>query len=311
MLAQQNPGPAVSEDAMKLRIFRAAAGGGFAGRIISRRLTLALVGFVLSGWSAAAQTTSTYWYTGNPFNLSECLAFTAGYWTCPAGRVTATVTFTNLPIGATGAAIFDIAHTGVVGTGFFSAPPAAPRALTATFSISALGLNINNNTPNLAEACVNVVGSEQLPGCGLFFTFSNGSIVNWDIELVTPTAAFNFPYNVIKSIYVTCNVSGFTHCGQDFAANLRNNNPVNPNDLAYGFNGPADPGVWSTTQPTCADIVMDAVPPPVLTGQSTTGEPTMVSATFTPNYGMTLQQAADICKVKSFNWIQQVTISRA
>ena len=74
-------------------------------------------------------------------------------------------------------------------------------------------------------------------------------------------------------------------------------------------------GIWTTTPPTCPQILTGAVGSAVLSGQSasTTGEPTTIQVTFAPNYGMTLQQAATACGFDSkvgasgFNWIQQKT----
>ena len=71
--------------------------------------------------------------------------------------------------------------------------------------------------------------------------------------------------------------------------------------------------VVNMTQPSCADAVIGAVPQPILGGlgnSTTPGAYTTVSATFTPNNGMTLQQAEQACNVTGFNWMQQVTIPK-
>jgi hypothetical protein len=57
-----------------------------------------------------------------------------------------------------------------------------------------------------------------------------------------------------------------------------------------------------------AAILDGAVSPPMLGGQSdsTTEEPTDIRLSFSPNYGMTLKQAASICDVDSFDWQQTI-----
>jgi len=99
--------------------------------------------FVLS---ASAQSTTTYAYAGNAFNVPQCQALFGNGVNCVGGgSITATFTFKNLPAGYTGA--YD--------------------GQTPSFSISGIGLSISSDSPY----------SSLFP---YSFIFSHGSIVGWE-----------------------------------------------------------------------------------------------------------------------------------
>jgi hypothetical protein len=91
---------------MKLRIFGSLA-IPVAGWIVPRCLLLALAGFALSAWSAAAETVTTYTYTGDPFSVADCRAYLVELYSPCAddGNVTASITYFNVPPGWAGAVL--------------------------------------------------------------------------------------------------------------------------------------------------------------------------------------------------------------
>jgi hypothetical protein len=85
------------------------------------------------------------------------------------------------------------------------------------------------------------------------------------------------------------------------------NPPGSPTSLTVGV--ASSPGVLTTTTPSCSQILAGAVTTPVL-GEplSTNGQPTSIDAKFTPNYGMTLREAATTCNVLGFDWQQTIEV---
>jgi|SRR5215467_2734257 len=80
-------------------------------RDLARRVCARLVVAVISVFSpaASAQTTVTYRYTGNPFDVATCQGLEAGSpaFQCVSGSIAASVTFSNLTSNFTGeAALF-------------------------------------------------------------------------------------------------------------------------------------------------------------------------------------------------------------
>jgi hypothetical protein len=102
-----------------------------------------------------------------------------------------------------------------------------------------------------------------------------------------------------------------------------------PNLTLTVYVDPGAPGVCYTTAsgtpyystpptscapPTCAQLLQNAVkfaPGPVVdqdgTKYSLSGQPVSLTGSFTPNFGYTLPQAAEICNVDHFNWQQEIT----
>src|SRR5262249_12279209 len=76
--------------------------------------------------------------------------------------------------------------------------------------------------------------------------------------------------------------------------------------IVAGLNN--DIGSWTTTAPSCGQILSGGLRAPVLRGKdgSTGSQPTIIKAEFTPNYGLTLEQAANACSFLSFDWQQTV-----
>jgi hypothetical protein len=59
--------------------------------------------------------------------------------------------------------------------------------------------------------------------------------------------------------------------------------------------------------PTCASMLQGAVHPTTSGVLSLTGQPTTISASFTPNFGYSIAQAAEVCGVATFAWQQTIT----
>src|ERR1019366_9602992 len=74
-------------------ILNMSRGGG-----VSQIVCVVIAGFSICSPHAMAQNTITYTYTGQPYNT--CPQFVH----CPAGHVTGSVTFVNIPLGYTGTA---------------------------------------------------------------------------------------------------------------------------------------------------------------------------------------------------------------
>ena len=225
----------------------------------------------------------TYYYTGNPFVASAapdvspqgCSFYIPD--PCINGHVTGTVIY-NSP-----------------GPGDFS------------FTLTANGVTLESNNYNAPSCYVATSGVCEL---GAEFFVQNGIPTAWDLELVSSeTPVSNFAY-----------ITTLDGVGRGVPAGAGSDEALFGQGYLGALNitavGATDsPGVWTTTPPTCAQILTGAVGSAVLSGQSasTTGEPTTIQVTFAPNYGMTLQQAATACGFDStvgasgFNWIQQKT----
>ncbi len=223
----------------------------------------------------------TYYYTGNPFVASAapdvspqgCSFYIPD--PCINGHVTGTVIY-NSP-----------------GPGDFS------------FTLTANGVTLESNNYNAPSCYVATSGVCEL---GAEFFVQNGIPTAWDLELVSSeTPVSNFAY-----------ITTLDGVGRGVPAGAGSDEALFGQGYLGALNitavGATDsPGVWTTTPPTCAQILTGAVGSAVLSGQgaSTTGEPTTIQVTFAPNYGMTLQQAATACGFDStvgasgFNWIQQ------
>jgi hypothetical protein len=101
-----------------------------------RGLVLAPAIFALYGWSAAAQTTTTYTYTGNPFTVAACEMQGIPVSDCLAGNLTATVTIQGLPPAPV---------QNPLGSQFITIP-------ISSFSITGAGLTVTSATA--ASSCL-------------------------------------------------------------------------------------------------------------------------------------------------------------
>jgi hypothetical protein len=147
---------------------------GFAPRASRTTKKTALRGFMfapavfaLYGWSVAAQSTTTYAYTGAPFSLSDCqaewLGFGNPFVTCLAtGNLTATVTFADLPSGFSGAYCYSVGGI-------------TCQSTIASWSISGAGATLNSTD--------NICYYRNGDFTSVDVVFENGSIVNWYFDV--------------------------------------------------------------------------------------------------------------------------------
>ena len=117
------------------------------------RFMFALAVFALCGWSAAAQSITTYTYTGRSFNTSTWYQGQTFEYTL-SGNITATASFSNLPPG----------YTGFLSQAQYSIDPQL-----VSLTISGAGLTLTSATDSLN---------------GWLFYFKNGSIVQWQFMLI-------------------------------------------------------------------------------------------------------------------------------
>lgn len=130
---------------------------------------LAPVILALYGRSAAAQSTTTYTYTGNAFDVSACQA-SGNAFNCVGGSVTATVIFFNLPAGYTNTYVAGCFGSGPLTQKFTIGGGVGLQVL----SVAAAGVTASPATPNLQLESTNC------------FHFVNGSIVEWELDVGVP-----------------------------------------------------------------------------------------------------------------------------
>ena len=172
--------------------------------------------FALYGWSAAAQSSATYTFTGPPLSTDAATcSYLQHYGECIGGSVTATISFSNLPLGYTGWA-------GWAGTCYNGLVPCP--AITS-FTISGPGATITSATPG---AC--------LGGNYDAFQFVNGSIVFSAFlpEIIVPDNIYYLPDapvcvndNALVYLFVwsgaeSSGAPGGAFCGSGFQSNLTN-----------------------------------------------------------------------------------------
>ena len=145
-----------------------------------------------------------------------------------------------------------------------------------------------------------------------YFSWNITAVIN-GIYPWAPTPAYPSTNPSNTNNNVTCAAEGGVCSAQDF-----------PNDYcleAVGINGiplcirpfytpqqwrlATSSAVWT---PKCADVVngaVNAINPPVPPANFNAG--CKINATFTPNYGLTIGQAAEVCGFTNFDWQQFIT----
>jgi len=63
---------------------------------------------------------------------------------------------------------------------------------------------------------------------------------------------------------------------------------------------------WTEAPLSCDQVVQGGLQRPVLNGSSLDDQPTEISASFTPKFGLSLAQAAQVCGYTNFDWQQTV-----
>jgi hypothetical protein len=210
----------------------------------------------------------TYYYTGSPFNLEAANSLATLY-----GGSCQTPGFICLTTGNITASVGDFSFT-IVSQGF--------------------------------TAKVNTANTSALQLGAIFFPINPCSAANspmWSLFQQGGSAV-----NLVTQGNISCLYPGYPN-GDHFLF-LTSGNISDATPLIIGATSSL--GVWTTTTtpPTCAQILINSVSEPHFSGQSssTSNDPTIITAAFSPNYGLTLQQAAQACGFTGFNWIQKTTI---
>jgi len=210
---------------------------------------------------AEAQNTLSYIYTGNPFSTAFCerTGFSANE--CVNGNITASVTFNNLSPGFTGTLTSnDIASFVIFGHG---------NRLTFTSS-----------TPNL---CYN--GPQ-------FFSFSNGVIYDWALNVYTSNAPCGVTYTQISEIEIEGGCCGSDESYYSDFSNYSNDGTFT---LQVGINQDT-PGTWSLG--LCPLVHVSPYP--------SFGSQYMEAAFVAPQQS-TLTDYEAACGFSLVNWVQEIT----
>jgi hypothetical protein len=127
--------------------------------------------FALYGWSAAAQSTTTYTYTGNPFSVPLCQSAYESYpnVSCVSGSIAATVTFQNLPPNYTGSWTVCNAYPSC-------ASVSVPYIPIISFSIGGGGTTLTSGSPNV---CFPYPYGDEPEFT--YFEFGNGLVSRWQM----------------------------------------------------------------------------------------------------------------------------------
>ena len=161
----ESQNPCLSSITMRSRLSRQRAGEH---KPILRYLVLVSIAFALLACTAAAQSKTTYTYTGNAFNPAECQLFYSpwgpGSFLCAPGSVTASVTFYDLPANYSGSESCNVTN----------APCPNMEIVMAGFG----------GALDSSSDCQVILGTCFL-GTFANFIFQNGSIVNWSVQITT------------------------------------------------------------------------------------------------------------------------------
>jgi hypothetical protein len=185
-------------------------------------------------------------------------------------------------------------YAGNTFTGFVGSPGVGPtNALDFSFTENSplAPSGYFNSTPVSWSMSDGVHSLASVNGDSLFefeiWTDVLGSIQSWKIAASTQ----NYPASG-----ESMNTLNFPSLfGGRTEIDATTNFDVRGTPYAYTNN---NPGIWGSSQPTCADIINNAV--------TVSASGPNMNAAFKPNYGLGLSQAASICGFTNFDWQQTI-----